>query len=126
MQTILSAIFAQSLTGRIACVTSRQFAEVFSDRLAREQIHVWGWKDPRNSLTLPFWQELLPNLKTLIIVRNPLEVAYSMRERNGTSYAFGLRLWEIYNRRLIEAAGKHGLRRASCGDLNRCGGNEPH
>ena len=30
-----------------------------------------------------------------------------MRERNGTSYAFGLRLWEIYNRRLIEATGKH-------------------
>jgi GT2 family glycosyltransferase/glycosyltransferase involved in cell wall biosynthesis len=69
--------------------------------------HIWGWKDPRNSLTLPFWQHLLPGLKTLIIVRNPLEVAYSMRKRNGTSYAFGLRLWEIYNRRLIEAAGKH-------------------
>src|SRR5262245_44670193 len=68
--------------------------------------HLWGWKDPRNSLTLPFWQELLPDLRTLIIVRNPFEVAYSMRERNGTSYAFGLRLWEIYNRRLIEAAGK--------------------
>ncbi len=32
---------------------------------------VWGWKDPRNSLTLPFWQDLLPGLKTLIIVRNP-------------------------------------------------------
>jgi GT2 family glycosyltransferase len=67
---------------------------------------VWGWKDPRNSLTLPFWQELLPALKTLIIVRNPLEVAHSMRERNGTSHSFGLRLWEIYNRRLIETARK--------------------
>ncbi len=65
----------------------------------------WGWKDPRNSLTLPFWQELLPGMKTLIMVRNPLEVAYSMKERNGTSYSFGLRLWEIYNRRVIEAAG---------------------
>ena len=65
---------------------------------------VWGWKDPRNSLTLPFWQNLLPRLKTLIVVRNPLEVAYSMRERNGTSYSFGVRLWEIYNRRLIETA----------------------
>jgi GT2 family glycosyltransferase/glycosyltransferase involved in cell wall biosynthesis len=65
---------------------------------------VWGWKDPRNSLTLPFWQELLPGLKTLIVVRNPLEVAHSMRERNGTSYSFGLRLWEIYNRRLLQAA----------------------
>ena len=66
--------------------------------------HVWGWKDPRNSLTLPFWQDFLPDLKTLIVVRNPLEVAYSMRERNGTSYSFGLRLWEIYSRRVIEAA----------------------
>jgi GT2 family glycosyltransferase/glycosyltransferase involved in cell wall biosynthesis len=64
----------------------------------------WGWKDPRNSLTLPFWKDLLPALKTLVIVRNPLEVAYSMRERNGTSYAFGLRLWEIYNRRVMETA----------------------
>ncbi len=78
-------------------------------RLLIEGFHsaqIWGWKDPRNSLTLPFWEELLPGLKTLIIVRNPLEVAYSMRKRNGTSYAFGLRLWEIYNRRLIEAGGK--------------------
>ena len=65
---------------------------------------VWGWKDPRNSLTLPFWQKLLPGMKTLIMVRNPLEVAHSMKERNGTSYSFGLRLWEIYNRRVIEAA----------------------
>ncbi|PYJ04099.1 MAG: hypothetical protein DME95_09075, partial [Verrucomicrobia bacterium] len=65
---------------------------------------VWGWKDPRNSLTLPFWHDVLPGLKTLIIVRNPLEAAHSMRERNGTSYSLGLRLWEIYNRRLIETA----------------------
>jgi GT2 family glycosyltransferase len=72
-----------------------------------QSAQVWGWKDPRSSLTLPFWEELLPGLKTLIIVRNPLEVAYSMGKRNGTSYAFGLRLWEIYNRRLIEAAGNH-------------------
>ena len=68
-----------------------------------DSARVWGWKDPRNSLTLPFWQHVLPGLKTLIMVRNPLEVAYSMRERNGTSYSFGLRLWEIYNRRVIEA-----------------------
>src|SRR5436189_2932945 len=65
---------------------------------------VWGWKDPRNSLTLPFWRQVLPRLKTIVVVRNPLEVAHSMKERNGTSYSFGLRLWEIYNRRVIEAA----------------------
>ena len=69
---------------------------------------LWGWKDPRNSLTLPFWQKLLPGMKTLIMVRNPMEVAHSMKERNGTSYSFGLRLWEIYNRRVIEAANEQG------------------
>ncbi len=62
---------------------------------------VWGWKDPRSCLTLPFWRSLLPSLKTIIIFRNPLEVAYSLHQRNGTSYALGLRLWEIYNRRLL-------------------------
>ncbi len=71
-----------------------------------DSARVWGWKDPRNSLTLPFWQDLLQGLKTLIVVRNPLEVAYSMRERNGTSFSLGLRLWEIYNRRLIEIANR--------------------
>src|SRR4029453_5698696 len=69
-----------------------------------DSANVWGWKDPRTSLTLPFWQQLLPELKTVVVVRNPLEVAHSMRERNGISYSFGLRLWEIYNRRLIEAS----------------------
>src|ERR1700745_2298047 len=28
-----------------------------------DSAHIWGWKDPRNSLVLPFWQELLPDLK---------------------------------------------------------------
>src|SRR5262249_4257154 len=61
----------------------------------------WGWKDPRTCLTIPFWQGLLPELRTVIIVRNPLEAAYSKHKRNGTSYAFGLRLWEVYNRNLL-------------------------
>ena len=77
----------------------------FKARLLIEKFNgagTWGWKDPRNSLTVPFWQQLLPGLKTVVVIRNPLEVAHSMRERNGTSYSFGLRLWEIYNRRLLE------------------------
>ncbi len=68
-----------------------------------DSIPYWGWKDPRNCLTLRFWQELIPQLKVLLVVRNPLEVAYSMRQRNGTSYSFGLRLWEIYNSCLLRA-----------------------
>ncbi len=63
----------------------------------------WGWKDPRNSLTFPFWQELWPDLKTVICLRNPLEVAVSLRQRGASSYAFGLTLWMEYNRKLLQA-----------------------
>ena len=32
----------------------------------------WGWKDPRNSLTLPFWRRMVPDLRPVICLRNPL------------------------------------------------------
>jgi GT2 family glycosyltransferase len=82
--------------------SARAKAKLLLDRF--RNITIWGWKDPRNSITLPFWQNLLPTLKTIVMVRNPLEVAYSMHKRNGISYALGLRLWEIYNRRVMANA----------------------
>jgi len=63
----------------------------------------WGWKDPRNSLTLPFWKLLIPDLKVVICLRNPLEVAQSLNKRGYSSMAFGLNLWLIYNQRLLSA-----------------------
>jgi GT2 family glycosyltransferase len=61
----------------------------------------WGWKDPRTSLTLPFWQSLLPCLKVVICLRNPLEVALSLRRRGGSSYALSLDLWKTYSERIM-------------------------
>ncbi|HWP53339.1 MAG TPA: sulfotransferase [Pyrinomonadaceae bacterium] len=66
----------------------------------------WGWKDPRNSLTFPFWLRLIPNLKVIICLRNPLEVARSLTVRNGTSLAFGLNLWRSYNLAVCSFASK--------------------
>ncbi|MEO8215671.1 MAG: glycosyltransferase [Acidobacteriota bacterium] len=63
----------------------------------------WGWKDPRNSLTIPFWSSLVPDLKVVVCVRNPLEVALSLHRRNYLSYEMGLTLWTIYNQRLLES-----------------------
>lgn len=60
----------------------------------------WGWKDPRNCLTLPFWQAVVGPMPVVIVVRNPLEVAESLRARNGFSYQLGLMLWQSYNQRL--------------------------
>lgn len=63
----------------------------------------WGWKDPRTCLTLPFWQGMLGEIRVVVVVRNPLEVAESLRKRNGFSLTLGLALWHAYNRRLFDA-----------------------
>ena len=65
---------------------------------------VWGWKDPRNSLTLPFWARLLPRMRLVICLRNPLEVALSLKRRNFFSYSMGLALWRSYNERALECS----------------------
>lgn len=41
---------------------------------------LWGWKDTRNCLTLPFWQSIIPNLIHIVCIRNPNDVATSMRK----------------------------------------------
>ncbi len=60
----------------------------------------WGWKDPRNSLLIPFWKSLLPNAKIVICVRNPIEVAKSLHKRNYFSRAASLYLWLDYTQKL--------------------------
>jgi hypothetical protein len=75
-----------------------------AEALAATRTEPWGWKDPRTSLTAPFWRDVLPGLRFVVCVRNPLEVAASLRARGYTSQRFGLRLWEEYHRALDAAA----------------------
>ncbi|WP_022846902.1 sulfotransferase [Desulfurobacterium sp. TC5-1] len=42
---------------------------------------LWGWKDPRNSITLNIWSEIFPQAKIIHIYRNPVDVAESLRRR---------------------------------------------
>jgi len=64
---------------------------------------VWGWKDPRTSITFPFWSNLIPDLKVIVCVRNPLEVAQSLEDRNNFPTGSSLELWRKYNDMLISA-----------------------
>ncbi len=41
----------------------------------------WGWKDPRNTFTLPMWLEIFPQAKILNIYRHGVDVAASLRDR---------------------------------------------
>jgi hypothetical protein len=72
----------------------------------------WGWKDPRNcltmpfwatlnSLTLPFWLNSSPKLKVVICLRNPVEVTQSLLKRNYPYELSALNLWRIYNEHII-------------------------
>lgn len=45
----------------------------------------WGWKDPRNTFTLPIWRDLFPNAKAIHVYRHGVAVASSLRARRGTS-----------------------------------------
>lgn len=60
----------------------------------------WGWKDPRNCLTIPFWTSIIPDLKFVICLRNPIEVAKSL-QNYGMTFEFGMHLWFYYNKRLM-------------------------
>jgi hypothetical protein len=63
----------------------------------------WGWKDPRNSVTLPFWRRVIPDLKVVICVRNPLEVVNSLLARGDLTSTSLFRLWLTYYRQLLIA-----------------------
>ena len=61
----------------------------------------WGWKDPRTSLTLPFWRRLIPGLKVVVCVRNPIEVARSLFLRGDTNGTSQFHLWLTYYHQLL-------------------------
>jgi hypothetical protein len=57
---------------------------------------VWGWKDPRTCLTLPFWQQEYSNLQYIICLRDPVAVAASLEARDEFSAEKSCSLWLTY------------------------------
>ena len=54
-------------------------------------------KDPRICRLIPFWCELLKSFgagtRPIITLRNPVDVAYSLKRRDGLSIGYSLNLW---------------------------------
>jgi hypothetical protein len=55
---------------------------------------LWGWKDPRTCLVVPFWEFLVPSLRYVLCVRNPADVARSLARSDGI--IGGAELWLRY------------------------------
>ncbi len=41
----------------------------------------WGWKDPRNTYTLPLWLDIFPDAKVIHIYRHPMDIVNSLSTR---------------------------------------------
>ena len=81
----------------------RRAAGIVSARLTRNR---WVIKDPRITLLLPLWRRaVLDRCAAVVIVRSPMEVAWSLALRNGLPILTGLSLWSEYNRAALAGLG---------------------
>mgnify|MGYP006420815467 CR=1 FL=1 len=88
----------------------------------RQNVSIWGWKDPRTTLLLDFWQELLPEAYFLLVYRFPWEVIDSILRLNAPVFSenphYPLKIWQYYNRHLWDFYRKNSERCLLC-NVNR-------
>ena len=81
-----------------------QARELVAERALRGG--VWGFKDPRTTLALDFWDGCIEEVRYVLVYRYPWEVADSMLRLgadvflNNPTYAY--RIWSFYNEQLID------------------------
>jgi len=75
----------------------------------KTQRSLWGWKDPRTTLFLSFWAELVPSAYFILLYRSPWEVVDSLYRRGSDEVVAAypekaVKLWIHYNRHMLEFA----------------------
>ena len=67
---------------------------------------LWGWKDPRTTLLLDFWDRLLDGANYIFVYRFPWDVADSMQRLGEPLFLrnpeYAYRIWSFYNRHLLD------------------------
>jgi hypothetical protein len=71
----------------------------------------WGWKDPRTTVLLDFWNARIPDARYLFIYRAPWDVADSMQRIGAAEFLrhpeFAYEIWRHYNHALLAFAQAH-------------------
>ncbi len=71
----------------------------------------WGWKEPRTTLFLDFWADLIPEARFLLVFRRPWEVVDSLFRRGDPTFVWNPQLaidiWQHYNQELEQFQGRH-------------------
>ncbi len=80
-------------------------------RSRQGQSRLWGWKDPRTTLLLDFWHDLLPDAGYIFVYRFPWDVADSVLRIAHPNFLnrpdFALKVWRFYNRHLLDFYIRH-------------------
>ncbi len=68
--------------------------------------HPWGWKDPRTTLFLEDWREILPDAYFIFVYRSPWEVVDSLYRRSTDltlikSPELAVKMWIHYNKTIL-------------------------
>ena len=94
----------------LSAETKSAYADAAADIVLNMDAHrPWFIKEPRLCLLFPIWRQALENPFCIHVLRNPLEVAHSLKTRNGIPIKVGLALWEIYSLQALDSSA--GLRR---------------
>lgn len=80
----------------------RRARELLHEKFSSEQL--WGWKEVRTTLTLPFWRELVPDARYVICLRNPADAISSFQRRPNPSLPIDVwgELWMEYTARALD------------------------
>lgn len=90
----------------VSCLGDATWRAAARAHIQRQRKACWGWKDPRTTLVLPFWQRLIGSIKVIGLFRAPWDLSdalcrldLSLFRRNPFMI---LPLWQLYNQRLLE------------------------
>ncbi len=100
---------------QLGCITQNQIQIEAGDIQQAQELlqnnqdseNPWGWKDPRTTLFLGLWQELIPEAKFIFVYRSPWEVTDSLYRRATDSVILNqpeiaIQTWQFYNQTLLD------------------------
>ena len=74
---------AQALQGTLDDVFSQYVGQAqWHEALTDSAQAGFGWKDPRNTFTLPVWQAIFPSARVIHVIRHGVDVAASLARRH--------------------------------------------
>ncbi|MEL6495170.1 MAG: glycosyltransferase [Cyanobacteria bacterium J06623_7] len=78
---------------------------------ARQDLPLWGWKDPRTTLFLDFWSSLIADARYVLLYRSPWDVVDSLFRRGDIFFRDRLDMtvsqWCNYNQAVLDFYREH-------------------